>query len=199
MTNWTVRAGFLAGGAVALFGLAAHASTNGKPASKLAAKPEKPSANEATPVDIARLGEEMRKAKGRDLFVHLWASWCGPCLEELPVVDRFAREARARGATFISVSLDDIKRGAHVMDVLRQRAPSLTTFVARFDDPERFVAMFTTEWQGAIPALFAYDPQGHLRASVIGEIEPADIRKMLADIALAPASDEQAGTHHPSP
>jgi thiol-disulfide isomerase/thioredoxin len=197
MTIWTVRAAFLASGTVALFGLAVHARTNASTNEKPASKPGV-AASEATPVDIARLGEEMRKAKGRDLFVHLWASWCGPCLDELPVIDRFAREARARGAIFISVSLDDLKRGAHVMDVLRERAPSLTTFVARFDDPDRFIAMFAKGWQGSIPALFAYDPQGHLRASVIGEIEPSDVRKMLADIAIA-APDEQTGPHHPSP
>lgn len=194
----TVRAGLLVGGAMALLGLAAHASSTARTTGRSVPKPDKAAANEATPVDLARLGEEMRRAKGRDLFIHLWASWCGPCLEELPVVDRFAREARARGATFISVSLDDIKRGAHVMDVLRQRAPSLTTFVARFDDPDRFIALFAKEWQGSIPALFAYDPQGHLKTSVIGEIEPADVRKMLADIAIA-LPDAQTGPRHPSP
>jgi len=146
----------------------------------------KPPTEQLTPLDVAGLGEQVRKARGRDLFIHLWASWCGPCLEELPDVDRFAREARARGATFLSVSLDDPKRAPHVLDVLHQRAPNLTPFVARFDDPDKFIAFFSTEWEGAIPALFAYDRQGHLRGSVIGEIENADIRRMLADISIAP-------------
>ena len=99
----------------------------------------------------------MRKAKGGDLFVHLWASWCGPCLEELPDIDCLARQARARGAVFLSVSLDDPKRAAHVLDVLHRRAPNLTRFVAKLDDPDKFAELFSGEWDGSIPALFVYD------------------------------------------
>jgi len=171
------------GDGFAASGVANGAGGKGTPRAPKAARP----VDEITPLDVTRLGEEMRKAKGRDLFIHLWASWCGPCLEELPDVDRFAREARARGATFLSVSLDDLKRGPHVLEVLHRQAPNLTPFVARFDDPDKFIALFSAEWEGAIPALFAYDRDGHLRSSVIGEIENADIRRLLADISIAPA------------
>jgi thiol-disulfide isomerase/thioredoxin len=191
MTNGSsqiaARAGIVLAAALALGAGTVCAAPGGRKASHAPkAAPTKAVAEELTPLDVARLGEEMHKAKGRDLFIHLWASWCGPCLEELPEVDRFAREARARGATFLSVSLDDPKRAAHVLDVLHRRAPNLTPFVARFDDPDKFIALFSSEWEGAIPALFSYDRQGRLRGSVIGEIENAEIRRMLADISIAP-------------
>jgi|GEM_PF-547033 len=177
--------------ALALGPWSAFAGANGA-GGKSAPRAAKPplAADQLTPLDVSGLGEQLRKARGRDLFIHLWASWCGPCLEELPEVDRFAREARARGATFLSVSLDDPKRAAHVLDVLHRRAPNLTPYVARFEDPDKFIAFFSTEWEGAIPALFSYDRQGHLRGSVIGEIENADIRRMLADISIAPPDSD---------
>jgi len=170
------------------------AASPGGAAGKAAARtpkaaPARPQADQLTPLDVTGLGEQVHKARGRDLFIHLWASWCGPCLEELPDVDRFAREARARGATFLSVSLDDPQRAAHVLDVLHRRAPSLTPFVARFDDPDKFIAFFSTEWEGAIPALFFYDRQGHLRDSIVGELENGDIRRLLAAISIASAPD----------
>ena len=159
---------------------------SGKKPGEEAAKAAKLGIPEVTPMDVERLGSEMRRARGHAMFIHLWASWCGPCLEELPVIDRFAREARARGATFISVSLDDMKRGPHVLDVLRRRAPNLTAFIARFDDPDRFIALFSSNWEGAIPALFSYDRDGHLRDSVIGEVEPEDLCRMLAGLTPLP-------------
>ena len=141
--------------------------------------------NGLTLLDATSLRQAMRKAKGGDLFVHLWASWCGPCLEELPDIDRLARQARARGAVFLSVSLDDPKRAAHVLDVLHRRAPNLTRFVAKLNDPDEFAELFSGEWDGSIPALFVYDRTGHLRASFVGQLENADIRRMLADISVA--------------
>ena len=139
-----------------------------------------------TLLDATGLRQAMRKAKGGDLFVHLWASWCGPCLEELPDIDRLARQARARSATFLSVSLDDPRRGPHVLDVLHRRAPNLTRFMAKLDDPDKLAELFSGEWDGSIPALFVYDRTGHLRASFVGQLENADIRRMLADISVAP-------------
>ena len=179
--------------ALALCPWTAHAGTNG-PGGKAASRAPKPApaatarppAGQLTPLDVTGLGDQIQKARGRNLFIHLWASWCGPCLQELPDVDRFAREARARGATFLSVSLDDPRRAAQVLDVLHRRAPNLTPFVASFDDPDKFIAFFSTEWEGAIPALFAYDRQGHLRDSIVGEIGNADIRRLLAAISIAP-------------
>jgi len=168
------------------FVAAAPGGAGGKPGARAAKAAPAKVGDELTPLDVTRLGEEMRKARGRDLFIHLWASWCGPCLEELPQVDRFAREARARGATFLSVSLDDPRRAARVLEVLHKRGPNLTPFVARFDDPDKFIALFSTEWEGAIPALFAYDRQGHLRGSFVGEIESGDISRLLANISVAP-------------
>ena len=151
-----------------------------------AAKAAKEPADGLTRLDATSLRQAMRKAKGGDLFIHLWASWCGPCLKELPNIDRLARQARARGATFLSVSLDDPKRGAHVLDVLHRQAPSLTHFVAKLNDPDKLADLFSGEWDGSIPALFVYDRTGHLRASFVGQLENADIRRMLADISVAP-------------
>jgi thiol-disulfide isomerase/thioredoxin len=157
--------------------------TDGKTSSAAGAARTEKVASDVTILDGAGIGAKMREAKGHGLFVHLWASWCAPCLEELPLVERFARTARARGATFLSVSLDDVRHGAHVMDVLRRRAPSLTPFVARFDDPDRFMAVFSHEWEGAIPALFGYGADGRLAASVLGALEPPDLERLLAEVA----------------
>ena len=143
-------------------------------------------ANRLTLLDAASLRQAMRKAQGGELFIHLWASWCGPCMEELPDIDRLARQTRARGAAFLSVSLDDPRRAAHVLEVLHRQAPNLTRFVAKFDDPDKFTALFSGEWDGSIPALFVYDRTGHLRASFVGQLENVDIRRMLDDISAVP-------------
>ncbi len=188
--NKGIVARALAAGALVVTALVAvaGASPNGGAGQATAhpAKAAKAPNDGLTPLDPTSLRQAMRKAKGSDLFVHLWASWCGPCLEELPDIDRLARQARARGATFLSVSLDDPRRGAHVLDVLHRRAPNLTRFVARLDDPDKLAELFAGEWDGSIPALFVYDRAGHLRASFVGQLENADIRRMLADITVAP-------------
>jgi len=44
---------------------------------------------------------------GRPLLVNLWASWCGPCIEEMPELQRFAAEQGANGIQVVGIALDD--------------------------------------------------------------------------------------------
>jgi len=56
---------------------------------------------------------------GRRLLVNLWASWCGPCIEEMPELDRFAREQGANGVQVLGIALDD----ADAVRAFLQRIP----------------------------------------------------------------------------
>lgn len=44
---------------------------------------------------------------GRRVLVNLWASWCGPCIEEMPELDRFARAQGTNGVQVLGIALDD--------------------------------------------------------------------------------------------
>jgi thiol-disulfide isomerase/thioredoxin len=44
---------------------------------------------------------------GRPILVNLWASWCGPCIEEMPELERFAVEQGANGVQVVGIALDD--------------------------------------------------------------------------------------------
>lgn len=62
-------------------------------------------------VDVERLdGGTLRLPDGlagRPMLVNLWASWCGPCIEEMPELDRFAREQGEHGVQVLGIALDD--------------------------------------------------------------------------------------------
>lgn len=51
---------------------------------------------------------DLARPPGRFLIVHFWATWCPPCVDELPALLAFARTARAeKSLDFLAVSLDD--------------------------------------------------------------------------------------------
>jgi len=44
---------------------------------------------------------------GRPLLVNVWASWCGPCIKEMPELDRYAREQGEAGVQVLGLALDE--------------------------------------------------------------------------------------------
>jgi thiol-disulfide isomerase/thioredoxin len=48
----------------------------------------------------------MASWRGRPLLLNFWATWCGPCVVEMPLLDRFAREQPARGWQVLALAVD---------------------------------------------------------------------------------------------
>jgi len=64
----------------------------------------------APPITLPDLHGEPRALSdwlGRPVLVNFWASWCGPCIEEMPLLDGFAQEQGAEGVQVIGIALDN--------------------------------------------------------------------------------------------
>jgi len=138
-----------------------------------------PSARFITP---AQLKANLASRKGRVVVLHLWATWCLPCLKELPLLAKLAREASSRGVDFVAVSLDDPteRDAALVGRVLSAKTgnPQWSP-ILKADRAEDFVADVVPTWEGEIPAFFAYDREGHLRRTLIGNMSRSDFERLV--------------------
>jgi thiol-disulfide isomerase/thioredoxin len=51
---------------------------------------------------------ELATLRGRPLLLNFWATWCPPCVSELPLLDRFHRQQRARGWQVVGLAVDNL-------------------------------------------------------------------------------------------
>lgn len=69
-------------------------------------------------VFAAEDGAERRLSefRGRPVLINYWASWCGPCVEEMPLLDRFATAQAPAGVQVLGVALDDAEAVAMFLE-----------------------------------------------------------------------------------
>src|SRR5260221_8723878 len=76
-------------------------------------------------------GLRMSELRGKVVLLDVWASWCAPCKQELPMLDDMAGRLRSKGIEIVAVSIDDSREDAETF--LRSR-PRWTMRLAH--DPE---------------------------------------------------------------
>jgi len=99
-------------------------------------------------------GKEIRTATltGKPLLINLWATWCGPCIAELPMLDKIAAEGKIR---VITLSQDTKSSAPKVAPFLASKGLS---HLGAWLDPAGSAAM---QWQvNTLPASILYDAQG---------------------------------------
>jgi len=118
---------------------------------------------------------EFARYRGRAVFLNVWATWCPPCVGEMPGIARLAADPRMKDVAFVCVSNDD-------------DADTVKRFLAGKDWPMTVLRatdappVFATK---GIPATFLIAPDGRIVASHVGGSEWDDpaVISMLEDLS----------------
>lgn len=118
---------------------------------------------------------DLAEHTGSVAVVNVWASWCGPCRREHPLLVQAAKRLEPLGVTFVGINTQDTNADAkRFLDELGGESyPSVT-------DPKGRLAV---EWGTfGVPETFIVDRDGRLRAKRIGEIRPGWIEATVAPL-----------------
>ena len=137
--------------------------------------------------DLDALRAALDERRGTPVLLNFWATWCGPCVEELPDLARLARETDGTVA-LLGVSFDGWVTGngpateKKVKGFLAVAGATYPNLIYRGDQDPVLEAF---DLSGAIPYSILYDGEGRVVERWDGQVEPAVLRRSIAGLAPA--------------
>ena len=122
---------------------------------------------------------ELAGLRGAPVLLNVWATWCMPCREEMPELQRIQEEYGARGLRVVGVSIDQKRAAGEVERFVEEHAIGFTILL---DPASRVTTKFRTV---GVPETVLIDEDGVLRARWIGQVQAAQIRPAIDEILEA--------------
>jgi len=136
-----------------------------------------------TEIDAAKLGEILAANEGKITVLNIWATWCGPCVYEMPDLAAFYNESDRENIAFVSLSVDAVpEMESAIPEFQRDHSVPFPIYVLSGRDDEGMLKALKTEFEGAIPATFLYRKDGSLGATKVGAVTKEKLREMIANL-----------------
>jgi thiol-disulfide isomerase/thioredoxin len=117
---------------------------------------------------------EMAGLRGKPLLVNFWATWCPPCVTELPLLDRFHREKAAMGWQVIGLAVDN---EAPVREFLAKGPVGYPVGIAGMGGVELSRSMGNSA--GALPFTVVFDRSGNVIQRKLGVVTVSDLSRWV--------------------
>lgn len=124
---------------------------------------------------------ENRVKNGGDTIyvVNFWATWCAPCIAELPHFERLQLEHKDQRLKVILVSLDlKSKLEKVVIPFVRRNKLQNEVFLLNETNEQEYIDRISKEWSGALPATLIYNTRNNLRKFYEREFSYPELEKV---------------------
>jgi peroxiredoxin len=132
-------------------------------------------------LDEAGLSKLVKNDTDKLLLVNVWATWCGPCVAELPEFVTANRMYRRRNFQLVTISLDEPEQQADALKLLREKHVAATNYLSTVSNRDRFADLLDKEWQGPVPYTLLIAPGGKIIYRHTNEIEPLELRRQIVE------------------
>ena len=142
--------------------------------------------------DLAGQAVRLSGLRGKVVLLNLWTTWCPPCRDEMPSMERLYQKLRDRGFVLLAVSQDEGGKAA-VEPFVRDLGLTFPVLV----DPEHQVGDRYQVW--GYPESFIIDREGRVVERVIGPRDWTSPQQVAALERLLETPVEQASAGGPTP
>jgi thiol-disulfide isomerase/thioredoxin len=115
--------------------------------------------------------------------INFWATWCAPCIKELPLFEKLHGEKKPGISIFlVSMDLDLDPNPEKVYKFVERKKIQSTVLLLNEQDPNSWIDKIDAKWSGALPATLVINRKTGQRKFVEKELHEGDLEKMIAEL-----------------
>ncbi len=138
------------------------------------------SGQEIQQIKIPGLEKILKHTDNRLYVINFWATWCGPCVKELPAFEKVAGEYDQSKVRFIMISLDFPSQvETHLKPFLKKNNISLDVILMAETDYNLWIDKVDPQWQGNLPATLFINNAEKTRYFHPGEIREPELKILI--------------------
>ncbi|MCU0378653.1 MAG: TlpA family protein disulfide reductase [Bacteroidales bacterium] len=139
-------------------------------------------AQEVDRIGIPELEKILAASDDRLYVINFWATWCAPCVKELPHFEKISKEYKSDKVKFVLISLDFPSQvDKQLIPFLKKNKITLPVSVMTDLDYNEWIEKVDTSWQGNIPATLIFNKAAGRRLFIPDEVDEADLRKAIEE------------------
>ena len=131
------------------------------------------------PIDDAAVAKLAKNDTKDLLLVNLWATWCGPCVAEMPELVTINRMYRKRPFKMVTISMDEPDKEAEALKVLKEHHASNQNYLLHTADRDKFAEALDKQWPGPLPYTVLIAPGGKVVYRKSGAIDPLELKRAV--------------------
>ncbi len=104
-------------------------------------------------LNIDQLNERIKNGKDSTYVVNFWATWCAPCIKELPHFEKLKADYKSDKLAVLLVSVDfKSKLKSAVVPFVKRKGLKNEVFLLNESSPQEYIDRIDPNWSGSIPA-----------------------------------------------
>lgn len=132
-------------------------------------------------IDAAGVRELAANKTDKYRLINVWATWCVPCVHELPELVTIHRMYRNRPFELITVSMDSVESLDQARATLQKHHLSATNYLFAGDDRAELVEALDPEWPGPVPYTLLIAPGGEIIYRQLNALEPLELKRAIVE------------------
>lgn len=129
--------------------------------------------------ELQQMMSEGQKVK----VINFWATWCAPCVKEMPLLERLNRENKKVKVLLVSLDFDLDHNQSKITGFVARKKLQSEVVILDESDPSSWIEKIDKTWSGTLPATLIINPVNGKRKLVQGELKNDDLEKLIAEVS----------------